>query len=446
MKSFSILCASIFTLFVSTPIQAKIIHVPADSSTIQGAVNGAENGDTILIAPGVYNENVDLDCKALVLASHYLIDHDTMAIDSTIIDGGGGNALSWEGCDCFPENGRLTVIGFTIRNSFYGVWKFLEWWFDEPKAKSRICHNRFINNYCGAVNLTYDTCVIDSNLFINNQVGVECYGNVSKYEEKLLPPTCTTIVENNVFLFNSEVGAVAWGGALQIFRNNIFSRNTWGIVGSYYSSLNAVRNVFCNNSVGVYYEVFVPYQDSLIIENNIIASNDTGIYIWGSGENTRIRYNDVWNSPRGNFIGCPAGSGDTTWGTNFNRTPCDSFYNIMRDPLFADTIDFELLCNSPCIDAGDSSIYVPSDSGGCRIDMGAREYLYILGDATSYSTIDIGDVVFIINYLFRNGPEPCPYHSADTNCDGEVNIGDVVCLINYLFRGGDLPCQSGAAG
>lgn len=439
MKCFRLFLLEVILAIFCQQANATIIHVPDDSSTIQGAVNGAENGDTILVAPGVYNENVECTCKAILLASNYLFDHDTLTIDSTIIDGGGATALWWEGGNCFPEDESLTVIGFTIRNSFYGVWKFLEWWFDEPKAQSRICHNRFIDNYCGVFNLTYDTCVIDSNLFINNQVGVECYGNVSKYEEKLLPPTCTTIVENNVFLFNSVVGAVAWGGALQIFRNNIFSRNTWGIVGSYYSSLNAVRNVICNNSIGVYYEVFVPYQDSLIIENNIIASNDTGIYIWGSGENTRIRYNDVWNSPGGNFIGCPVGTGDTSWGTNFNGTPCDSFYNITRDLLFADTIDFELLCSSPCIDAGDSSAQV-SDSGGCRIDMGKNEFHYVIGDATSDYVIDISDVVFGINYLFIEGPAPCPYHSGDTNCDGMVDVSDILCLINYLFCGSPISC------
>ena len=82
--------------------------------------------------------------------------------------------------------------------------------------------------------------------------------------------------------------------------------------------------------------------------------------------------------------------------------------------------------------------------------MGAHEYPYVLGDANFDGTITpkeprvgavtVGDVVFIINYLFRSGPASCPYHSADTNCDGEVNASDIVCLINYLFRGGDLPC------
>jgi hypothetical protein len=412
--------------------------VPGDSSTIQGAVHGAANGDTILVAPGVYHENVDLDCKAVLLTSNYLLNQDTLTIDSTIIDGSGGDALYLHRMDCLPENESFTVIGFTIRNSQCGVFKELGWWFEEPRSMSRICHNRFINNNYGIFTLTWDNCVIDQNIFINNLTGVDCYGGASKYLEKPQPPSCTTIVENNVFLFNSEVGAVAWGGALQIFRNNIFSRNTWGIVGSYYSSLNAEGNVVCNNSIGVYCEISVAYEDSIIIKNNIITANDTGIYTNGSIERRQIRYNDV-KSRLVNFIGCPAGSGDTTWGTNFNGTPCDSFYNITRDPLFADTIDFELLCNSPCIDAGDSIAQVP-ESGGYRIDMGKNEFPYIIGDANNDYRIDVTDVVLVINYLFIHGPAPCPYHSGDTNSDRIIDASDIVCLINYLFCGSTFPC------
>ncbi|MFQ6032555.1 MAG: dockerin type I domain-containing protein, partial [Candidatus Zixiibacteriota bacterium] len=55
--------------------------------------------------------------------------------------------------------------------------------------------------------------------------------------------------------------------------------------------------------------------------------------------------------------------------------------------------------------------------------------------------VTVGDIVFMINYLFMDGTLPCPYHSADTNCDGVVNIADIICLLNYLFPQGPLPCQ-----
>jgi hypothetical protein len=60
----------------------------------------------------------------------------------------------------------------------------------------------------------------------------------------------------------------------------------------------------------------------------------------------------------------------------------------------------------------------------------------MLGDVNRDGTIDVGDVVYLINYLYRQGSSPVPDWVGDTNCDGITDIGDVVFLINYLFRGG----------
>ena len=43
------------------------IHVPADVATIQGAIQSASNGDTILVAPGTYRENIDFLGKAITV-------------------------------------------------------------------------------------------------------------------------------------------------------------------------------------------------------------------------------------------------------------------------------------------------------------------------------------------------------------------------------------------
>jgi hypothetical protein len=67
------------------------------------------------------------------------------------------------------------------------------------------------------------------------------------------------------------------------------------------------------------------------------------------------------------------------------------------------------------------------------------EACFVRGDANASGTVEPGDVVYLINYLFQNGPSPNPYASGDCNCDGEVGPGDVVYLINYLFRGGPAP-------
>ena len=61
------------------------------------------------------------------------------------------------------------------------------------------------------------------------------------------------------------------------------------------------------------------------------------------------------------------------------------------------------------------------------------------GDCNADCTIDLGDVVYLLNYVFRSGPAPAPLQTGDVDCDGAVDVGDVVFLISYLYTGGPAP-------
>ena len=62
------------------------------------------------------------------------------------------------------------------------------------------------------------------------------------------------------------------------------------------------------------------------------------------------------------------------------------------------------------------------------------------GDANGDRTINIGDAVYIVNYVFKGGPAPQPVQAGDANCDSALNVGDAVYIINYIFKGGPAPC------
>ena len=66
---------------------------------------------------------------------------------------------------------------------------------------------------------------------------------------------------------------------------------------------------------------------------------------------------------------------------------------------------------------------------------------YICGDANGDTNVNIGDVVYLVNLIFHNGPSPEPQAAGDVNCDGSVNIGDAVYMANYVFQqDAPVPC------
>ncbi|MDD4050446.1 MAG: dockerin type I domain-containing protein [candidate division Zixibacteria bacterium] len=61
------------------------------------------------------------------------------------------------------------------------------------------------------------------------------------------------------------------------------------------------------------------------------------------------------------------------------------------------------------------------------------------GNANGDASVNVGDAVFIISYIFREGPAPPYPNAADANCDTKVNVGDAVYIISYIFRQGPAP-------
>ena len=65
---------------------------------------------------------------------------------------------------------------------------------------------------------------------------------------------------------------------------------------------------------------------------------------------------------------------------------------------------------------------------------------FIRGDINNDGHVDISDIVYLINYIFRGGPPPpAPCDRADVNDDGLVDISDSVYLVNFVYQGGPQP-------
>jgi hypothetical protein len=69
---------------------------------------------------------------------------------------------------------------------------------------------------------------------------------------------------------------------------------------------------------------------------------------------------------------------------------------------------------------------------------------YDCGDVNRDGGINILDITFLINYIYKGGPPPVYPHLADVNNSGEINILDITYLINYVYKGGAVPtCPPG---
>jgi hypothetical protein len=65
---------------------------------------------------------------------------------------------------------------------------------------------------------------------------------------------------------------------------------------------------------------------------------------------------------------------------------------------------------------------------------------YVCGDMNDDGyPCDISDLVYLVDYMFLDGPAPAALASADCNGDGELDISDLVCFVEFMFSQGSAP-------
>lgn len=68
----------------------------------------------------------------------------------------------------------------------------------------------------------------------------------------------------------------------------------------------------------------------------------------------------------------------------------------------------------------------------------------LCGDTNNDEILNVGDIVYIISYVFKGGPPPQFICDGDVNGDGELNVGDAVFFAKWIFNGGPAPiCMAG---
>ena len=66
----------------------------------------------------------------------------------------------------------------------------------------------------------------------------------------------------------------------------------------------------------------------------------------------------------------------------------------------------------------------------------------ICGNLNGDGELNVSDVVYLVNYVWRSGPPPTWPYIAEINNDGILDAVDMVYLVNYLFKSGPPPMCS----
>jgi len=108
---------------------------------------------------------------------------------------------------------------------------------------------------------------------------------------------------------------------------------------------------------------------------------------------------------------------------------------------------------APDLGTGEQNIFfLLKDDAGNTSDTCDFMFWYSIGDfncdctpgeANETEPINLLDILYLIDYKFKSGPEPLPYAtcSGDVNCDCTLNLLDILYLIDYKFKDGPPPCN-----
>lgn len=238
---------------------------------IQGLIDNASDGDTIVIPSGTYYENI------IINKSITLIGEDK---NTTIIDGGEVGYVVYVSVD------RVTISGFTIQNSGNNTWEDVGIFIDKTDNNT-ITGNIIANNSCGIYcyqdyYADSDYHIISENIIINNWLGVFLDRSVKNevYENYIADNTWFGIfVGSSVLPLKSMEHSLDENEFYNNIYRNTITKNDHGI----YMNIAFYNNVFENTITNNYYGIrlapaFLCGCDGNTIYQNNINNNTYGIF------------------------------------------------------------------------------------------------------------------------------------------------------------------------
>jgi predicted outer membrane repeat protein len=265
------LLSFIFGLLLSA--FADIIYVPADQPTIQDGINVAAAGDVVLVAEGIYYENINFMGKAITVASHFYLDQKEKHIRKTIIDGSQPSNPDFGSVVSFVsgEDTNSVLCGFTIT----GGTGTLEFFPGFPPAREG-----------GGVICSFSGAKIIRNIITGNKAenGFICSGGGLSTG----PPFASThvILENNIFKENTVKGSFITGGggvsfasSGKVIQNSFIKNTAYALEGSAAGGGLIVQS--WDPTVAPPHEVVV--SGNIIMRNKALQDENATNWLGGNG-------------------------------------------------------------------------------------------------------------------------------------------------------------------
>jgi len=280
------LCALILMLPLAEHAAALIIHVPAEYSTVQEAVEAAADGDEVIVAPGRYVENIDFGGRSIILRSRDPLDANV--VTTTVLDGGRkGSVVTFTG----DEGEACVLAGFTITrgSAFLGAGirshaypKVAREW---PVIECNVIMDNLakqgggIHGFAGTVRRNVisrngvaaedypllggagmDFCagIIEYNVITENH-STERFGVALSY--------CTGYIRGNIIMYhNGDALAECYGPMIS---DNIIAENDGHAVHNFYGSSTPI----CNNIIWGFRLAAIEGHQGRIVNNVILDSS-----------------------------------------------------------------------------------------------------------------------------------------------------------------------------
>ncbi len=422
-------------------------HVPSEYATIQAGLDAANESDTVLLAPGNYNDTgvpvsgYILNGKNITLASYYLTTGDTSYISQTIINnariyynGQSDNSLlsgltirkGDTGVSCYEANPRLdhliikecsgsgisggansnpTITNCIVKDNLQmGI--HISDGMDGVIIKNSI----ITNNGAWGIYIKYSRAQIDNCISNYNACGLESVWNYSM------------LIKNSKFQYNKKWGGVKLQGhddrpgarlenVLVTNNSGAFTENTCAAGGITLtrSHVTMVNVTVADNQANPLWGggILVYGGGNPFLINSIISSNSSPQLQSWHWADFKIAYSTI-------NIGNEVPVTTKYYGT----------YHLLENIKFVDPFfeeDYSLQAGSPCIDEGaayysmNDSVYVnmgSSDYVGAAPDMGAYEYAVLIPSIVADFNV----------HGLNNGPTPLAIQFIDFSQEKNTSI------------------------